>query len=45
MTGRYFVGRPVELHVHTVLPALKLGENTSEEPVILVLARCGEVEE
>jgi hypothetical protein len=40
MTGRYFVLID-ELHFHTVLPPENVGEKTSVEPLILLLARCG----
>ena len=46
MTGRYFSAMPdTFLHFQTVLPVLKVGENVSDEPVILVFARYGEVDE
>jgi hypothetical protein len=44
MTGRYFSEMP-DLHFHTVLPPLNVGENVSVPLLILLFARCGAAEE
>ena len=44
MVGRYLV-LMVDLHVHTMLPLETIGENTSVEPLMILWARCGALEE